>query len=261
MRKMLILTTLAAALTLARAPGARAADGSGFQSTFNPGDGLFGYSVWGTDTNSRGFIWGYNDATNANLGWSMGLERTHGDLYLYNYNTINSGTVTASNHYPFRLRGDTGQLELGPSTTLTHPSSSFQLGMTAGTSTAPLGGMQIGGWGNYAGLYMYQNQSSLKRTSINFNGVYLMGTDSGQNNTPDWWLWNAGTGNFVLTANSDDSLTVKGGLQHTGSALGFYGAPTVSKQTIYGCRSDGTALASLITALKNLGLVNDNTTP
>jgi hypothetical protein len=257
------MTALAAALAARLAPIADAADGSGFVGTFNPGDSLFGYHVYGTDTNARGFVWDYNDSTNPNLGWSFGLERTHGDLYLYNYNTVNSGTITASNNYPFRLRGDTAQLELSPSTSLTHPSSAFQLGISAGTVTAPLIGIGVGVWGNAGGLYLYQNQTTpaLKRTSINFNNVYLMGTDSAQNNPADWWLWNGGTGHFVMYANADDSVTVNNGLQHKGTTLGFYNAPVVSKQTIVGCRSDGTALASLITALKNLGLVNDQTTP
>jgi hypothetical protein len=263
MKKHLLVTALAAALTLRLAPMAGAADGSGFVGTFNPGDGLFGQHVWGTDTNARGFVWDYNDSTNPNLGWSFGLERTHGDLYLYNYNTVNNGTITASNSYPLRLRGDTAQLELGASASLTHRTSPFQLGIGAGTATAPLIGIGVGVWGNTGGLYLYQNQTTpaLKRTSINFNNVYVMGTDSAQNNTADWWLWNGGTGHFVLTANADDSVTVNSGLQHKGSTLGFYNGPVVTKQTVAGCRSDGTALASLITALKNLGLVNDQTTP
>jgi hypothetical protein len=276
MNKHLLMTALAAALATCLAPLAHAADGSGFVGTFNPGDSLFGYHTYGTDSNPRGFVWDYNDSTNANLGWSFGLERTHGDLYLYNYNTVNSGTITASNNYPLRLRGDTGQLELGPSSTLTHPTSPFQLGISAGTATAPLIGMGVGVWGNAGGLYLYQNQTTplLKRTSINFYNVYLMGTDSAQNNTADWWLWNAGTGHFVMTANANDSLSVNygatvagtttltGPVQLTaGSPVGFYGTSPQSQPAILGCRSSGAALANVLNKLSAMGLIIDQTTP
>jgi hypothetical protein len=276
MKKYLLMTALAAALATRLAPLARAADGSGFVGTFNPGDGLFGSHVYGTDTNARGFVWDYNDSTNPNLGWSFGLERAHGDLYLYNYNTVNSGTITASNNYPLRLRGDTAQLELGPSASLTHPSSPYQLGISAGTATAPLIGLGVGVWGNTGGLYLYQNQTTplLKRTSINFNNVYLMGTDSPQNNTADWWLWNGGTGHFVMTAGALDGLsinygatiagttTLTGPVQFTNtSTVGFYGTSPQSKPTITGCRSDGSALASLLSKLSAMGLITDQTTP
>lgn len=42
--------------------------------------------------------------------------------------------------------------------------------------------------------------------------------------------------------------------------LAFHGATPVGRQTVTGSRTDGTALASLITALANLGLIVDETT-
>lgn len=44
------------------------------------------------------------------------------------------------------------------------------------------------------------------------------------------------------------------------SLIGFYGADAVGRQTVSGARSDGTALASLLTALATLGLIVDDTT-
>jgi hypothetical protein len=45
-----------------------------------------------------------------------------------------------------------------------------------------------------------------------------------------------------------------------GVLLGFYGASAVAKQTVTGSKGGNAALASLITALANLGLITDSTT-
>lgn len=45
-----------------------------------------------------------------------------------------------------------------------------------------------------------------------------------------------------------------------GNKLGFHGSAPVAKQTVTGSRGGNAALASLITALANLGLITDNTT-
>lgn len=44
------------------------------------------------------------------------------------------------------------------------------------------------------------------------------------------------------------------------NTLGFYGATPVAQQTVTGSRTDGTALASLLTVLANLGLIIDAST-
>lgn len=49
--------------------------------------------------------------------------------------------------------------------------------------------------------------------------------------------------------------------KETTQTLGFYGAVGTVKPTITGARDDGTALASLLTALADLGLVVDSSTP
>ena len=43
--------------------------------------------------------------------------------------------------------------------------------------------------------------------------------------------------------------------------VGFYGSAGTAKPTITGARDDGTALASLLTALADMGLVVDESTP
>lgn len=43
--------------------------------------------------------------------------------------------------------------------------------------------------------------------------------------------------------------------------IGFLGAPAVARQVVNGSRSDGTAVAALLSALAALGLITDQTTP
>jgi hypothetical protein len=47
-------------------------------------------------------------------------------------------------------------------------------------------------------------------------------------------------------------------LQHIGSTLGFYNTARIAKPTVSGSRGGNAALASLITALENLGLITDS---
>lgn len=47
---------------------------------------------------------------------------------------------------------------------------------------------------------------------------------------------------------------------HFLGTTGFFGAPAAGRQTVTGSRSDGTALASVLAALVNLGIITDNTT-
>lgn len=54
-------------------------------------------------------------------------------------------------------------------------------------------------------------------------------------------------------------LHLGGDLKHTGSEAGFMGAAPIARPTVSGSRGGNAALASLITALQDLGLVIDNT--
>lgn len=58
---------------------------------------------------------------------------------------------------------------------------------------------------------------------------------------------------------TDDSFTVGGTtMRHLGSSLGFFGVTAVSKPAVTGSRAGNAALASLLTALANLGLVTNS---
>lgn len=72
----------------------------------------------------------------------------------------------------------------------------------------------------------------------------------------DTFLYRGGAG--VLK--TDGSLTVGADLTHQGAKAGFYGTTPAAKPTVSGSRADGTALASLLTALATLGLITDSTT-
>jgi hypothetical protein len=50
------------------------------------------------------------------------------------------------------------------------------------------------------------------------------------------------------------------GLKHTATNLGFYSTTPIAKPTVTGAKGGNVALASLLTALVNLGLIIDNTT-
>lgn len=80
----------------------------------------------------------------------------------------------------------------------------------------------------------------------------------------------AGSGNAARDVNlrrtaadqwtTDDALIVSLMFRHLGTTLGFYGAAAVAKPTVTGSRGGNAALASLLTALANLGLITDSTT-
>lgn len=56
-----------------------------------------------------------------------------------------------------------------------------------------------------------------------------------------------------------NELQVGGSFNHDGSTLGFYGTAPVTKPTVTGDRSSGTALTDLLTKLASTGLITDST--
>lgn len=63
------------------------------------------------------------------------------------------------------------------------------------------------------------------------------------------------TGSTVGGLNSPDTMGAS-----PDSLISFHGATPIAQQTVTGARDDGTALASLLTALANLGLIVDDST-
>ena len=68
-------------------------------------------------------------------------------------------------------------------------------------------------------------------------------------------------GGYVTLAGgqTNGNWAVFGEFSALGNKIGFYGATTVAKQTVSGSRGGNEALASLMTALANLGLFTDGT--
>jgi hypothetical protein len=83
----------------------------------------------------------------------------------------------------------------------------------------------------------------------------------------DFSIVNNGTGRHALHINPTDQVTLGYGatigriFEHTGNAVGLYGAKPIARPKITDSRSDGTALADLLDKLKSMGLIVDNTIP
>jgi hypothetical protein len=69
-----------------------------------------------------------------------------------------------------------------------------------------------------------------------------------------------GTAFLAGVQTSTVNVAYKHTLDGTGDKLGFHGVAPIARQTATGSRTDGTALASLLAALHNLGLITNSTT-
>jgi hypothetical protein len=66
------------------------------------------------------------------------------------------------------------------------------------------------------------------------------------------------TNYLLLSGGTMTGLLISHNLQHAGTTLGFYGHAVGTKPTVTGSRGSNAALASLLTALANLGLITDS---
>ncbi|NBD36737.1 MAG: hypothetical protein GVY30_12175 [Chloroflexi bacterium] len=71
----------------------------------------------------------------------------------------------------------------------------------------------------------------------------------------------------ILIGTTTDGMTTRGSLAiakdlaHRGSYAGFYNKTPITKPTVSGARDDPeAALANLLSAIENLGLITDSTT-
>lgn len=83
-------------------------------------------------------------------------------------------------------------------------------------------------------------------------GIYLTGATTGD------LIKLVNNATIQFSVSSAGNTLIKGTLDHDGSNVGFYGTSPISKPTVSGSRGGNAALASLITALANLGLITDS---
>ena len=169
-------------------------------------------------------------------------------------------------------------------------SQSVLIGSTNGTSSLTLdagtGAISIGSSSSSRTINIGTSTSAAVNTAINLGnssgsasttiniGNYGTGTPSTSNIYGD--TVNIGTvGASTITVNigrttaTTSKTTIQGGtssgggvvLSQSGGRLGFFGLATpITKTSVTGSRSGGTALTNLLTALANYGLITDSTT-
>lgn len=94
------------------------------------------------------------------------------------------------------------------------------------------------------------NQRALCLTGSNKTDVYAFSLPTGSGGLMRLSCVTGGVNVF--------DVGTDGSLRHLSSKLAFFGATTVTKPTVTGSRGGNAALASLITALANLGLITDS---
>lgn len=152
-----------------------------------------------------------------------------------------------------RLRSDDARMVLGPR--IGHPVMPFQLEIDAGTPTEALGGLFVSTTADAFGLYMENRTPGDLRDTISLQNLFFLQTDTTQNGTGDFWLYNGQSSSPVFYVTPANAFTL------SASQEGFYGAQPVSRPIVSGSWSDGSAAKSMLAALVRLGLVQDQTTP
>jgi hypothetical protein len=158
------------------------------------------------------------------------------------------GVGTATPAVPLDVTGNaaiSGTLTLGGDATLTRSAS----GVFNTTAEFWRTGSSAG-----AGAFLAQVSGDVApRLNIMSDGKMEIGDGTGGRDTN---LYRSAAD----TLKTDDSLHVAATLRHLGSSLGFYNATAITKPAVTGSRGGNAALASLLTALANLGLLTDSTT-
>lgn len=157
---------------------------------------------------------------------------------------INSSSAVVENVSTFSVRGDNlGSADFEITTALTASSSTTAIrgGLNLGTGTGATGG-QISASGS-AGFGVGA-QSNVR--------LIVRGQDATSSN---FALFVQDSAAATLFSVRDDGAVQ---VAKSGAAIGFYGSAGTTKPTVSGSRAGNAALASLLTALSNLGLLTDS---
>lgn len=122
-------------------------------------------------------------------------------------------------------------------------------GVETGKGTLKITHTGTGTDGNAAGLSL-----DIAGTGTAAQGIFLTGVTTGDLIR----LVNNAATRFSVAADGD--TLIGGDINHDGTAIGFYGTAPIAKPTASGSRGGNAALASLLTALANLGLITNSTT-
>jgi len=248
-----------------------------FNSVSGPSSSLRGFQIDGPGGNpgdQYSTPYGFLFTLYGGPVWGYGMNKTvtagtaSHDLFMQSYTVTNGQPVGQV----LNVRSDNGQVSMGPG--ISTNTGSRQVQITAGTPTTPLAGLAVSTYGAQNGLVLLQGDGVTKRTQIDMDDLWYLGTDTGAlpgNTNGNWYMLNnnnpqAPTIPLLINASTSQTFIrngceVDGALFHNGSTLGFYGATPQPKFILSGCRSDGTALANLIQKLQAIGLLTDQTTP
>ncbi len=202
-------------------------------------------------------------------GARLNFEQTAEIMY-----ALDSGNVS---RVILAWNGTTNQLEVGSSAggygniLLRSNRWDFRVGNTVywtGFSSSVLSGVNVIGWDDAltAPVLRHNNRSSGAAADmvVRAQGTTAASAAAGRLRLQAGRHGSGGSqGAVVLEGNSGDDSTFHEGVRvrssGTAAQLSFYGGTPVSKPTVSGSRGGNAALASLITALADIGLITDST--
>ncbi len=213
-----------------------------------------------------------NASASSSVGGALNITNTASSgagLVVYSANAAPSGhlIIARANHAAFNRNAvyveyvgtshavainhsGTGGASSALNVSSTNDFSAMQLsGVETATGTLKLTHTGTGTDGSAAAISI-----NLAGAGTASQGIFLTGATTGDLLK----LVNSSVIQFSVGANGD--LLVNGALNHDGSTAGFYGTAPVTKRTVSGSRGGNAALASLITALAQLGLLTDTST-
>lgn len=117
---------------------------------------------------------------------------------------------------------------------LSASTATFSGVVTMQTSAVVTGAFQVGGTSTLGNL----NMAALSATSATVSGAVVLQS----------------------TVAITSGLTIGGAIDHDGTSIGFFGSAPSGKETVTGSRGGNVALANLLSALANYGLIVNSTT-
>jgi hypothetical protein len=112
---------------------------------------------------------------------------------------------------------------------------------------------------NYGSIF-WDSASDYLRLETDANGLKINDNNVQIGNVFPSNLFGVANGSTQQLVVTENETQIVGNLNHDGDNIGFFGTAPTTKPTVTGSRGDNAALASLLTALENLGLITDSST-